>query len=675
MRAGFYPRLAVTGIRKNGRLYLPYLLTCVGMVMMHYIIGFLSRYEGLLHIKGGDVMQGMLRFGSGVLAVFALIFLFYTNSFLIRRRNKEFGLYNILGMGKGNIARIILWETLILAALALGIGLAAGIAFSKLAELAMVNIMQGEVAYTLSVSPQAILQTVILFVVIFGLILLNGIRRVRTTNPAALLRSENVGEKPPKANWLLGLGGLILLAGAYYLAVSIQNPITALVWFFVAVGMVIVGTYLLFISGSVLLCRILQRNKGFYYKPAHFVSVSSMAYRMKRNGAGLASICILATMVLVMLTGSARLYFGSEDALRTRYPRDIVCEIDLTSAQGTENETVDALRDRAEGILNAQGVDPSSLVDLRYGQVSGLLVEGQVETDPQRAGNALTAYDDLHQFFFVPLEDYNAMTGDHRTLAGDEALVYGDTAACPGDILSFRGGPAYRIVGELTDFPALGGAVISDVVSAIVIVVPDLDAAAAPLMAATDSTGDPMLRLHWYYAFDTSAEEGVQVAAAEQLWESLGEGSGSVDSLAANRSDFFGTFGSVFFLGILLSIVFLFATVLIIYYKQISEGFEDQARFGIMQKVGMTKEDIRRSINAQMLLVFLLPLVTAVVHLTFAFPMVRKLLMLFNLTNLPLLLQTAGISVLIFAVFYILVYRLTSNAYCAIVSGAGERQA
>ena len=675
MRAGFYPRLAITGIRKNGRLYLPYLLTCVGMVMMHYIIGFLSRYEGLLHIKGGDVMQGMLRFGSGVLAVFALIFLFYTNSFLIRRRNKEFGLYNILGMGKGNIARIILWETLILAALALGIGLAAGIAFSKLAELAMVNIMQGEVTYTLSVSPQAILQTVVLFVVIFGLILLNGIRRVRTTNPAALLHSESVGEKPPKANWLLGLGGLILLAGAYYLAVSIQNPITALVWFFVAVGMVIVGTYLLFISGSVLLCRILQRNKGFYYKPAHFVSVSSMAYRMKRNGAGLASICILATMVLVMLTGSACLYFGSEDALRTRYPRDIVCEIDLTSAQGTENETVDALRDRAEGILNAQGVDPSSLVDLRYGQVSGLLVEGQVETDPQRAGNALTAYDDLHQFFFVPLEDYNAMTGDHRTLAGDEALVYGDTAACPGDILSFRGGPAYRIVGELNDFPALGGAVISDVVSAIVIVVPDLDAAAAPLMAATDSTGDPMLRLHWYYAFDTSAEEGVQVAVAEQLWESLGEGSGSVDSLAANRSDFFGTFGSVFFLGILLSIVFLFATVLIIYYKQISEGFEDQARFGIMQKVGMTKEDIRRSINAQMLLVFLLPLVTAVVHLTFAFPMVRKLLMLFNLTNLPLLLQTAGISVLIFAVFYILVYRLTSNAYCAIVSGAGERQA
>lgn len=675
MRAGFYPRLAITGIRKNGRLYLPYLLTCVGMVMMHYIIGFLSRYEGLLHIRGGDMMQNMLRFGSGVLAVFALIFLFYTNSFLIRRRNKEFGLYNILGMGKGNIARIILWETLILAALALGIGLAAGIAFSKLAELAMVNIMQGKVSYTLSVSPQAILQTVILFAVIFGLILLNGIRRVRTTNPAALLHSENVGEKPPKANWLLGLGGLVLLAGAYYLAVSIQNPITALVWFFVAVGMVIVGTYLLFISGSVLLCRILQRNKGFYYKPAHFVSVSSMAYRMKRNGAGLASICILATMVLVMLTGSACLYFGSEDALRTRYPRDIVCEINLTSAEGTENETVDDLRDRVEGILTAQGVDPSGLVDLRYGQVSGLLVEGQVETDPQKAGNYLTVYDDLHQFFFVPLEDYNAMTGDHRTLAGDEALIYGDTEAFSGDILSFRGGPAYRIVGELTDFPALGGAGISDVVSAIVIIVPDLDAAAAPLMAMTDSTGAPMLRLHWYYAFDTNAGEEVQAAVAEQLWEAIGGGAGSVDSLAANRSDFFGTFGSVFFLGILLSIVFLFATVLIIYYKQISEGFEDQARFGIMQKVGMTKEDIRRSINAQMLLVFLLPLVTAVVHLAFAFPMVRKLLMLFNLTNLPLLLQTAGISVLIFAAFYILVYRLTSNAYCAIVSGAGERQA
>lgn len=235
-------------------------------------------------------MQSMLSLGTGVIGVFALIFLFYTNSFLMRRRKREFGLYNILGMGKGNLARVLLWESVMIAVISLGGGLLAGIALSKIAELGMVNLLQGDVNFTLTLEPEAIVQTLLLFSVIFLLLLLNTLRQIRLANPIALLHSENTGEKPPKANWLAALLGAVLLGGAYYLAVTIENPVQTLIWFFVAVIMVIIASYLLFVAGSVVICKLLQKKKSYYYKTNHFVSVSSMAYRMKRNGAGLASI-------------------------------------------------------------------------------------------------------------------------------------------------------------------------------------------------------------------------------------------------------------------------------------------------------------------------------------------------------------------------------------------------
>lgn len=323
MKKGFYSKLAWSGIRKNKKLYTPYLLTCIGMVMMFYIISFLSTSRVLQSMPGGDTMQSMLELGCGVIGVFSLIFLFYTNSFLLRRRKREFGLYNILGMGKRNLARVLLWETLIVAGLSLSLGLFAGFVLSKFAELGMLNILSADVTFSLTVEPGAIGQTLLLFAVIFALILLNTLRQIHLSNPIALLHSGNTGEKPPKANWILALAGFLLLAAAYYLAVTIEDPVAALIWFFVAVVMVIVATYLLFVAGSVAICRILQKNKKYYYKTNHFVSVSSMVYRMKRNGAGLASICILCTIVLVMLSSTVCLYSGTEDSLRSRYPRNI----------------------------------------------------------------------------------------------------------------------------------------------------------------------------------------------------------------------------------------------------------------------------------------------------------------------------------------------------------------
>ena len=304
MKKGIYRRLARMGIQKNKKLYTPYILTCIGMVMMFYIILFLSISPSVRGMAGGDTMQLILRLGSIVMGFFAAIFLFYTNSVLMRRRKKEFGLYNILGMGKKNLAAVMFWETVYVAALSLSMGLLAGILFSKLAELCLINILKESATFTLSVEWGALRGTLVLFAVIFLLLLANSLRQIQLSNPIALLRSENVGEKPPKANWLFAVLGAVLLAAAYWMAVTIEDTVTALFVFFGAVILVIIATYLLFIAGSVTVCRFLQRRKNYYYKTNHFVSISSMAYRMKRNGAGLASICILCTMVLVMVSST-----------------------------------------------------------------------------------------------------------------------------------------------------------------------------------------------------------------------------------------------------------------------------------------------------------------------------------------------------------------------------------
>lgn len=315
-----YRHLAWDGIRKNSRLYVPYLLTGVGAVSFFYILVALARLpEGTL--PGSGSVQVILNLGSFVLWVFSLLLLFYTHSFLIRRRNREFALYNVLGMGKGDISRILCWESLLSGGLSLLGGLALGMVLSKLAELGLMRVMGLEADMTYRVSAGGLLMALGLYGAIYLLILLSALLRVRRSTAIQLMRSEAVGEKPPRANWALALLGVLLLGAAYYLAVSIREPLTALTWFFAAVLMVIAATYLLFISGSVTLCRLLQRNPRFYYRKRHFVSVSSLVYRMKRNGAGLASICILGTMVLVMLSSTTCLYFGAEDSLRTRYPR------------------------------------------------------------------------------------------------------------------------------------------------------------------------------------------------------------------------------------------------------------------------------------------------------------------------------------------------------------------
>ena len=681
MKRGLYARLAWTGMVKNKRLYLPYGLSAAGMVLMFYILTGLSGSPVLEHMSGGGSSAIILRLGTVVIAVFALIFLFYTHSFLIRRREREFGLYNVLGMGKGSIARILLWETAITYGLTTGTGLLLGVVLYKLAELGMVRLLQVPVTYTLTVSVSSLLAAAALFAVIHTLILLNSLRQLHGVSAVGLLRSESVGEKPPCAQWVLTAAGMVLLGAAYALSLSIKEPLAALLWFFAAVIMVILATYLLFISGSVTLCRGLQRNKKYYYRPQHFVSVSSMAYRMKRNGAGLASVCILATMVLVMISSTTCLYVGQEDAVNARYPRDMDVAVYGRSDHPLDEAEAEQLRQGVESTVFNFGGQTSNVATYREISVSGLPDGGDL-----RLGNAgASAADSTHviHIYFVPLEEYNAVTGQSLTLEDGQVYVAALRTEFHSDTLSIDGGMTRHVMKR--EIPALVGAAVADITPSLTVVVPDFEQFVPELQSYLTNKYGWYPTATWHYAFDTDLPENQQGnidGVTPNLKDALDDylsgvssdwGVGvSVESKAGNRADFYGTYGGLFFLGIMLSIVFIFAAVAILYYKQLSEGYEDQSRFDIMQKVGMTKGDIRRSINSQLLTVFYLPLLMAGLHLCFAFPFIHKLLMLFNLDNRGLLVGTTAVSFAVFAALYALVYKLTGNAYYHIVADNKE---
>lgn len=682
MNRGFYPRLAWTGMKQNRRLYLPYLLTCTGVTAMFYILMGLSVSSVLPQMSGGRSTALIMSLGSVVIAFFALIFLFYTHSFLIRRRSREFGLYNVLGMGKGNIARILLWETLLTYAGTTVVGLALGVALSKLAELGLMNLLRSQISYTFTVNVKSLLVTLVLFAAVHGLIFLHALWQLHRVSAVALLHSESVGEKPPRARWLLAVLGLALLGGAYWLAVSIREPLEALLWFFTAVLMVIAGTYLLFISGSVALCRALQKNPRYYYRPSHFVSVSSMAYRMKRNGAGLASICVLATMVLVMLSSTTCLYFGQEDAVNARYPHDIAVTV-YGDEHLMDKTELEELRQGVESAVFNFGGEASNAAEYREVSLSGLLDGGNLIVDAAGAH----AMDSTHviQVHFVPLEEYNAVTGQSLTLEDGQVYVAALRMDFNADTLSVDGGMTRHVMKR--EITPLDGAAVADITPSLTVVVKDFERFVPELQGYLSDKYGWYPSAYWNYGFDTDLPENQQANTddvtpnlTDALYAHLSRVSSdwgvgvSVESKAGNRADFYGTYGGLFFLGIMLSVVFLLAAVSIIYYKQICEGYEDHSRFDIMQKVGMTKRDIRRSINSQLLTVFFLPMALSGVHLCFAFPFIHKLLLLFNLSNTPLLIGTTVVSYVAFALLYTLAYKLTSNAYYHIVSGAAERE-
>ena len=654
MKLGFYPRLAWSGIRKNKRLFVPYILAAAGTAAVFYIMFYLASGDLLDGMRGGMTAQSTLSLGVFVIVAFALIFLFYCNSFLVRRRYKEFGLYSILGMNRKNISRVLAWETLL---------------------TALLSLIGGTADYSLHISLPAIKYMLLYFGGIFALIYISSLIKLHRSTAVELVHSESYGEKPVKANPVLGIAGVILLSAAYILAVSIKEPLQALTIFFIAVIMVIVGTYLVFISGSVLLCKILQKNKRYYYTPRHFVSVSSMTYRMKRNGAGLASICILATMVLVTISSTCCLYFGMVDSVNARYPRDINVTFGYDASTSLTEEKTDALSDKLVAALG--DTERKNILDFRQLSMSGVFENGVFDISERFSGSSdIIDYGKITNLRIVSLSDYNRISGKSETLAENEVLLHALRTDYGLKTISLGSVETFTVKKTLDAMPLADGSG-AEISPTITLVVSDFDKTVERLV---DGAGEYVVRLKWICDFDCSDELEDQdkvcnmIAAASENGEfSDKDGSSgwqylSYESRAAEYTDFAAVYGGLFFLGVTLSLVFSCAAVLIIYYKQLSEGYEDAQRFEIMQKVGMTKPEIRRSINSQLLTVFFLPLLFAGLHLAFAFPFIRKILYMFSFYNTSFLIWTTVISFLVFAVLYALVYKKTSNTYYKIVS-------
>lgn len=673
-----YPKLAWQGIRKNAETYLPYLLMGILMVGVSYIMNYLTRpaLMGALSMGGTTLM--VLQMGKIVISVFSVIFLYYCNSFLIRRRMKEFGLYNILGMGKGNIARVMLWETLLTALLVFAGGLLLGLSLSRLVEMALINLLHAD--YTVPMElfyPDGVTWVLLLFGGIYVLILLANLWRMRLTNPVALLKSESVGEKPPKGNWFFALAGLVILLGAYYLAAASQSPVEALMFFFIAVLMVIVATYLLLVSGSVTLCRMLRRNKRYYYQTRHFISVSAMAYRMKRNGAGMATICILCTMVLVILTSTVCLYAGPDSMVDAICPQDINLTIGLEARDGEENwERLDAMQQMALDVTEEMGLTPENITSQRALVATGKVQNGDygIITD----ADSLKA--NVLELTVYPLSVYEQATGETVTLADRELLYASFKTTETFSSMSFYGSAPYRMIHAEKELPKrLLSADYRSAWGCLVVFANDAEAFRGEITALVgEKSREAMMmdRLALHFDLDSEADTDTQEKLVKTLRSEAMKSTGkdfygmsslNVDTRALCRMDYLSLFGGLFFLGMVLGPLFSIAAVLIMYYKQICEGYEDAERFAVMRKVGLTDAEIRRSVNSQVLTVFFAPLLMAGLHMLFAMPMIRLILGAFGLHNDSLFYGIGIGCYVVFAVIYALMYLLTSRRYYRIV--------
>lgn len=673
MRINVYPKLAWEGIRKNKRLYVPYIAMGALMVMMFYLLRFLQDSPVIGVMRGAVTLSTVLPMGYAVIAIFSIIFLFYTNSFLIRQRYREFGLYNILGMNKQNVCMIMVWESIFVGSIAIVTGLAAGILLSKGAELVLFNLVHMDISFDLRISAVSVFYTITGYIIIYLILLLNSVIKVWFAKPLDLLKSNKVGEKMPKRTWVYAAVGMVLLGAAYYLAVSIKEPLTALMYFFLAVIMVIIGTYALFMAGSVVLCRILQKNKRYYYQPNHFISVSSMMYRMKRNGAGLASICILLTMVLVMLSSTTSLYFGIEDSLVGRYPHSVNVVVGFSDVEDLNSENLKKLYEAVRE--NSPEVKETDCYTV--GGTSGLFSDQGINLDVTSVDVSMNDYEQVGTLQVMSLEEYNRLCDADETLNADECLLYANRITYDSDTFTIVDGASYKVK-KMLDNCVKDGDLDSMMNPSMIMVVPDFEECLKTVSDFRTRTEGTVMALRWKCGYDVESTEQ-ETKEAEAIEESLARLSEtksvdglifySVDSREDNRESFYDLNGSLFFLGIVLSTVFLLAAVMIIYYKQLSEGYEDYTRYEIMQKVGMTKQDIRKSINSQMLTVFFSPLLMAGLHLCFAFPFLWKIMMMFGLNNRTLIIAITVICYIIFGIFYAVVYKITSNLYFHIVSG------
>lgn len=677
MSKTFYPKLALSNLGKNRRMYIPYITACTVTAAMLYMMASISSNPGLEMLpKGSRTITSILGFGVWVCIIFIAIFLFYTNSFLIKNRKKEFGLYNILGMEKRHIACVIGFEMLYTAVISITLGILFGMLFDKLAFMLLLKLFDAEIPLGFSFSLSGAITVAALYAAVFFLIFLNSVRQVHFAKPIELLHGGNVGEREPKTKWIMAVLGAAALAGGYIISISTENPVKALSLFFVAVILVIIGTYFLFIAGSVVFLKLLRRNKGYYYQTRHFIGVSGMIYRMKQNAVGLASICILSTMVIVTISSTLSLWAGMNDMLKERYPRDFSVNF---ASEKYHPEIMDETKSMVYEQLNERGIKPEDEVIYRYASHPALrrgneFIEEFTETDDPT---------NLFQIVYVPLEDYNRCMGTNKSLNEGEVLIYVNRGSYRPDEIKING-VEYKVAETLDDF-MINSENASLVYTSYCVVMPTIEAVAAVEAKCAEFEENSFTAfIGCYYALDVVYENGekLDLASQEQLEARLSkelkslfrfaddsEGySYNVECRADIEQEYREMYAGLFFIGVFLGLLFSIAAVLIIYYKQISEGYEDRERFIIMRKVGLSRGEVRRAIRSQVLTVFFMPLVAAGIHMAFAFPAIYRILTLLSLTNIWLFVVCTLAVFGVFALMYAAVYLITAQSYYRIVS-------
>lgn len=668
MSKGLYRRLAFTNIRNNKRFYLPYLLTGMITVVMFYIMFALTGSKRWGEIPGGNDIKMIMNFGKGVIGFFAVIFLFYTNSFLMKRRKKELGIYNILGMEKRHISRILAHETGFTAVIVILGGLITGILFNKLMCMVLYKLMGYSAGIDFYVSKEGILWSILLFVGIYILTFIYDLLQVKLANPIELLQGSNVGEREPKTKMIMAVLGCICLGVGYGIAITTENPIEAFTMFFVAVILVIVGTYLIFTAGSIAFLKMLRRKKSYYYRTRHFTSVSGMLYRMKQNAVGLSNICILSTMVLVVISSTVCLYWGKEDMLKERYPMDV--EIyGYAKEVSEENQIMEAVKQAAsESGRRIRG-------KMAYAELSFATLEknGEFILDKELV-HTVENMDNVTGFTVLTREGYQTIYGEEMPELDDnevELLTLQKGAKNKKDQIII-GGREFQV--RDTKYVQDDSADLSGIMNQFYyIVVNDNEDMKGFYQLQEEVYEEAGSFIVQYYRVNLDGSEKEKRECYSKIQERLAEIPSPFETgiktqcRQIQKDHYHAMFGGFFFLGLFLGTMFLMITVLIIFYKQVSEGYEDKDRFAIMEKVGMSSAEVKASIRSQVRTVFLLPILMASIHIAAAFPMIRRLLLMFGFTNTRLFAFCVTGTILVFLVIYLLVFMQTSRIYYKIV--------
>lgn len=667
MRKGFYTKLAASNIKKNSRTYIPYIITCIITAAMFYIINSLSNNESIKKLYGGETILITLGYGTYVTAIFAFIFLFYTNSFLMKRRKKEFGVLNILGMEKRHISKVLLLENIYIAFITMLLGIIIGMVLDKAMFLILTKMLGAEHSPGFYISKEALIHTVILFGIIFFCIYLNSLRQIHLSKPIELLNGGNVGEKEPKTKWFMAILGVICLAVGYYISVTSKNPVESLSSFLIAVILVIAGTYLIFIAGSIAFLKSLRKNKRYYYKTKHFTAVSGMIYRMKQNAVGLANICILSTMVLVMISSTSSLVFGMNDLVKTRYPNDIT----IYSENINNKENVEAL-EKVQKVIKDSKSDVNNEIEYSYIVLAVLKNKNKFYVPENFNKMSMSDLNKCNNILMTSLDDYNSINSENETLNDDEILIYSRRKEYEYSTIQLFD-TKYSVKKKIKKPIDNGPFFSNNLTESIQIVVKNksiLDEMNNYLNENFKEELEEESALKYLYGFDINGSEDSINSLYNDIKKILKDNNfkGDSECKQIQRDGLKGLYGGMFFLGIFLGSIFTMATILIIYYKQISEGYEDKERFRIMQNVGMSHAEVKRSIHSQIMTVFFMPLIMAGIHVAFAFPIVKQILMMLNLTNTRLYIIFTIVCFVAFTIIYAVIYSLTAKIYYHIVS-------